>query len=113
MASVAHVSFAGGGIFLPDHGPGDRLTLIDYVARLVRSKPKVQILLEHQRWLAQSGNHVCCACCGYASNVSCREASNDTDAFCLECALSRHSARRKNAATALAPQHLTLASARA
>jgi hypothetical protein len=97
MAAVAHVSFAGGGVFLPDHGPGDRRTLIDYVGRLANSKPKVQILLENQRWLAQPCNHVCCACCGYACDVSCREASNETDAFCLTCALGRHSTRRKTA----------------
>lgn len=113
MASVAHVSFVGGGIFLPDHGPSDRRTLIDYVERLAGSKPKVQILLENQRWLVQPCNYACCACCGYACNVSCREASNETDAFCLKCALGRHSTRRKKTAEALAPRHLTLSSARA
>ncbi len=108
MAAVAHVSYLGGGIFLPDNGPGDRHTIIEYVGRLLSSKQKVQILLDNQRWLAQSGEHVCCARCALVSKTSCREASAEGELYCLRCALSP--ARSE---TRLASQHLTLALAQA
>ncbi len=111
MTAVAHVSYIGGGIFLRDHGPGDRQTIIDYVGRLVRSKAKVQILLESQRWLIQAGEHVRCTHCTVASNVGCREASRETDAFCLHCALTGPVARPA-VRSQPARQHLTLALAR-
>ncbi len=107
MAGVAHVSFAGGGVFLPDHDQHDRQDLLDYVTRLVSSKPKVQILLRNQRWLAESGRYCLCTSCGRASKVSCRE-TGDVDAYCVQCALGlgpQEGAARSQPATVA---HLTL-----
>ncbi len=111
MTAVAHVSYLGGGIFFRDHGPGDRQTLIDHVARLLRSKAKVQVLLEHQRWLVQGGEHVRCTRCDVVSNVGCREASCEHEPFCLHCALAVPSAR-PTLQSRPARRHLTLALAR-
>ena len=113
MAAVAHVSFFGGGIFLPDHGPGDRQTILDYVSRLLRSKQKVQILLDSQRWLARSGDHAGCERCGHVSTVSCREAGNEAESYCLRCALTSYPPRPKMNARATTPRHLTLEFAQA
>ena len=113
MTGVAHVSFHGGGIFLPDHGPGDRQTIVDYVARLTHSQPAVQILLENQRWMAQSDDHICCDRCGCATNVSCRESSNEAESYCLRCALAGYVLRPARAARMGAAQHLAFASASA
>ena len=110
MAAVAHVSYLGGGVFLPDHGPGDRHTIMEYVERLASSKREVQILLDNQRWLVQSGEHTCCAGCDLATQTACREADNGGQFYCLRCALSP--ARRQAQQDADAP-HLTLAFARA
>ena len=112
MTAVAHVSYIGGGIFLRDHGPGDRRTIIDYVARLLRSKTKVQILLESQRWLVHASERVRCRRCDVVSNVGCREASREADAFCLQCALTGPAARPALQSRP-ARRHLTLALARA
>jgi hypothetical protein len=106
MAAVAHVSYLGGGIFLPDHGPGDRHTIIEYVGRLLRAKQKVQVLLDNQRWLVQLGEHVCCARCGLTTDISCREANDDGEPCCLRCALSP---ARPEMPARVTPQHLTLA----
>ena len=110
MASVAHVSYPGGGIFLPDHGPNDRHTIMEYVERLVSSKHKVQILLDNQRWLVQSGEHACCASCDLATKTACREANRDGAAYCLRCALSSAGPGMRPRE---APRHLTLALAKA
>lgn len=106
MTPVAHVSYLGGGIFLPDHGPGNRHTIIEYVNRLLRSKQKVQILLDNQRWLAQTAGHVCCAACDLATTTACREATKDGETYCLPCALSRPA--RPEPRARVAPRHLTL-----
>src|SRR5574340_1213979 len=108
MAGVAHVSFAGGGVFMPDQNPEDRQQLLDYVTYLVSSKPKVQILLRNQRWLAESGHYCSCATCGRATNVSCREAG-DVDVYCVQCALGMPSEQHAQPPQAARSEHLTLA----
>jgi len=109
MAGVAHVSFAGGGVFLPDQKPQDRQHLLDYVTHLVSSKPKVQILLRRQRWLAESCSYCFCASCGRATNVSCRE-MGDLDSYCVQCALGSRPEPCESRSNNTAPaEHLTLA----
>ena len=110
MAAVVHVSYLGGGIFLPDDGPGDRHTIMDYVERLVSSKQTVQILLDNQRWLVQPGQNACCASCDVVTKTACREASDGGELYCLRCALSP---ARPKMPPRVTPQHLTLALAQA
>lgn len=88
MTDIVHVSFSGGGIFLPNEGPADRQYLVDYVAHLLHAKPKVQILRCEQRWMAERcGHYCCCASCGRATKAVCRETHHDGESFCLRCAL--------------------------
>jgi hypothetical protein len=47
---IAHVSFLGGGAFLPLRNPDDRRTLIEYVADRVGATGQVQVLVGGQRW---------------------------------------------------------------
>ena len=110
MAAVAHVSYPGGGVFLPDHGPGDRHTIMEYVERLVNSKQKVQVLLDNQRWLVQSSEQASCAACDLATKTVCREANEDGELYCLRCALSPARPEMRPRGTT---RHLTLAFAEA
>ncbi|MBP1687372.1 MAG: hypothetical protein H6Q33_3515 [Deltaproteobacteria bacterium] len=88
MKGVVHLSFVGGEVFLPNEGPVDRQYLVDYVAHVLHSKPKVQILRSDQRWMAeQRGDYCYCAACGRASKAVCRKRSNKAEAYCLHCAL--------------------------
>jgi hypothetical protein len=110
MAAVAHVSYPGGGVFLPDHGPGNRHTIMEYVERLVRSKHRVQILLDNQRWLVQPSEQASCAACDLATKTACREANKDGELYCLRCALGAAGPAVRPRATS---RHLTLALAQA
>jgi hypothetical protein len=110
MADVVHVSFVGGGIFLPNEGPADRQYLVDYVSHLLHSKPKVQILRSNQRWMAERcGTYCCCAGCGRASKAVCREISNEADSYCLRCALEKEARRSGEASDANRVRRLKLA----
>lgn len=47
---VAHVSFLGGGAFLPVRNPEDRRRLVAYVVDRVGTTGQVQVLVGGQRW---------------------------------------------------------------
>jgi len=110
MADVVHVSFAGGGIFLPNEGPADRQYLVDYVGHLLSSKQTVQILRCEQRWLAERcGDYCCCAGCGRAAKAVCRETRNEAEPYCLRCALETGARPSAPARRANRRRHLALA----
>jgi hypothetical protein len=109
MADVVHVSFVGGGIFLPNEGPADRQYLVDYVAHLLHSQPKVQILRSSERWIAERcGGYCSCTSCGRASKAVCRETSNTADPYCLRCALEKEAHRSGKAGNANRVRRLKL-----
>jgi hypothetical protein len=86
---IAHVSFRGGGLFLPARTPYDRQLLAEHVAARVRCSGQVQVLLEDQRWLVSRSSprgSARCGRCGVALIASCSAAAGD-DAWCLTCAL--------------------------
>ena len=88
--AVAHISFVGGGLFLPVHTERDREALVGYVADLIRTKGKVQILVDGRRWLADPNGAVWCTRCVHCEQVvdtPCSEAGAETDPHCLACAL--------------------------
>jgi len=100
MTDVVHLSFVGGGIFLPNDGPADRQDLVDYVAHLLHSKPNVEILRADQRWMAErTVDCYGCTRCGRASTTVCYETSNDAAAYCLRCALETDEDRSNGDAT--------------
>lgn len=110
MTDVVHVSFRGGGIFLPNEGPVDRQYVMEYVAHILQSKPQVQVLHSDQRWLVERCGWSCsCAHCGRGSTAVCRRPSNKTDAYCLRCALETEPRRPRKGSNPTGLRHLTLA----
>lgn len=87
---IAHVSFAGGGIFLPARDPYDRQTLIEHVTQRVRAKGRVQVLVDDYRWMVQAGpahRAATCAACGQAVDAACYSSMSNGAAYCVHCAL--------------------------
>ncbi len=88
--AIAHVSFPGGGMFLPARSPYDRQMLIEHIAYRVRSKGRVQVLLDEQRWMVQFNrgtSRLHCSSCDDAVDSTCHRAADDGVAYCLSCAL--------------------------
>ena len=88
--AIAHVSFPGGGMFLPARSPYDRQMLVEHIADRVRSKGRVQVLLDEQRWMVHLNRglpRALCSSCGDAVDSTCHRAADDGVAYCLSCAL--------------------------
>lgn len=87
---IAHVSFVGGGVFLPARDPYDRQTLIEHVTHRVRAKGRVQVLVDNHRWMVQAGathGAATCAVCGHAVDAACYSSMSNGAAHCVHCAL--------------------------
>lgn len=94
---VAHLSFPGGGIFLPARNPYDRQLLAEHLAHRVRASRKAQVLVNDQRWMVYANldrDAVRCSVCGSLSDVACYTPSTDGVSFCVTCAFSEHSERQ-------------------
>jgi hypothetical protein len=88
--AIAHLSFPGGGMFLPARSPYDRQMLLEHIANRVRSKGRVQVLLDEQRWMVHLNRgtpRTSCSSCGDAVDTTCCRASEEGVAYCLACAL--------------------------
>lgn len=86
---IAHVSFVGGGIFLPARSPYDRQLLAEHVQSRVRAKGKVQVLVDDQRWMVHRGpgsGLICCSQCGGTVNSACYLGAGSGTPYCLACA---------------------------
>ena len=86
---IAHVSFAGGGFFLPARSPYDRQLLAEHVQSRVRAKGKVQVLIDDQRWMVRrrgSSGLADCSQCGGAVNSACYLGIGSGTPYCLTCA---------------------------
>ncbi len=71
---IAHVSFSGGGMFVPARNPYDRQLLAEHVLSRVRAKGQVQVLLDNQRWMVDRSpgrRSICCSRCGIAVDSAC------------------------------------------
>ncbi len=89
MTGIAHVSFPGGGIFLPARNPYDRQMLTEHIADRVRTKGQVQVLLGDQRWIVHRRRgplSVCCAGCGESVDAACYSTASGDAGFCVRCA---------------------------
>lgn len=99
-SGIAHVSFAGGGVFLPARDPYDRQTLIDHVNERVRAKGRVQVLIDNDRWVVQRNSSPAesvCTLCGQPADTACFSSGGYGAPCCVRCALGR--------ATRVAPPH--------
>ena len=86
---VAHVSFSGGGIFLPARDPYDRQILMEHVTHHVGVGGEAQVLVDGQRWLVRlrSGHcSSCCFTCGCIPQPACYAAADGGAACCMQCA---------------------------
>ncbi len=87
---VAHVSFPGGGLFLPARTPYDRQMLVEHVVERAQAKGRVQVLIDDRRWmvsLSRGDLAFRCARCGMFSDPACHCATVGSEAFCAKCAL--------------------------
>jgi len=84
---VAHVSFKGGGMFLPVRTPYDRQTLIDHVSDRVRSKTHVQVLIDRRRWLVDRNLFAAseCSACGRKLDTACYDPVDHDSVYCVHC----------------------------
>ncbi len=83
---IAHVSFPGGGVFLPARSASDRHRLITYVDRHLRASSRVQVLIGAQRWVAYSVAGVRCDRCDGAVERALLCAAQGAP-YCTSCAL--------------------------
>ena len=88
---IAHLSFAGGAVFLPARTPYDRQMLAEYVTERVQVKGQVQILVDGQRWLVQrlrEAIFVACAGCGTGVSSTLYSGVEGDQVYCARCALT-------------------------
>jgi len=92
---IAHVSFPGGGVFLPTRSPYDRQTLTELVTDRARTKGRVQVLVDDQRWTVYCDARPCVRC-GVAAGVACYSPRNRQTGYCVHCALVEASGLRSS-----------------
>jgi len=85
---VAHVSFPGGGIFLPARNPYDRQVLMEHVTNHLEPDGEVQVLIDGHRWLVRRRRDSPSRClrCGCVSRLACHATSGDRTVCCSHCA---------------------------
>ena len=91
LDGIAHVSFPGGGMFLPARSPYDRQLLVEHVAARVRAERRVQVLVDDRRWIVHlnpTSAPVVCSRCGGALLLSCHSLGAGGGAYCVKCALT-------------------------
>jgi hypothetical protein len=88
---IAHVSFGGGGLFVPARNRYDRQTLAEHVAARVRAKGEVQVLLNNERWLVcllRGRLNGGCSGCSHVLEVACYAGVDPETAYCVKCAFA-------------------------
>src|SRR5262245_57437073 len=85
---IAHVSYPGGGIFVPVRTAYDRQILVEQVMERVRTKGQVQILIDDRRWMVRHlsrASRVSCVQCGGSTNSACTSPVIGKAVFCTKC----------------------------
>jgi hypothetical protein len=91
LDGIAHLSFLGGGTFLPARTPYDRQILLEHVGDRVRAKGRVQLLIDGRRWIVcpnDCGSAARCVRCNAHLGVACCAIAGDAAIHCLCCAVS-------------------------
>ena len=89
-SGIAHVSFAGGGVFLPARDTYDREILIEHVNERVRAKGRVQVLIDNHRWMVQRNSSPAlsaCVLCGQPADTVWFSSTGCGAPYCVRCAL--------------------------
>jgi hypothetical protein len=95
MDGIAHVSFPGGGMFLPARNRYDRQILIEHIADRARAKGQVQVLVDDLRWMVHLPATAHCSACGCTVDSACYSTAHHDEAYCLGCAFGAHLAQVK------------------
>jgi hypothetical protein len=88
---IAHLSYPGGGFFVPARTPYDRQMLLEQVVERVRTKGAVQILIDDRRWLVRHivrAPRVSCGRCGTSTDSACTSPLSGKVIYCPKCALA-------------------------
>lgn len=94
MRGMAHISFSGGGVFLPARNPYDREMLVEHVSERVRSRGAVQVALDDRHWSvcrSHATSGTCCSGCGHSLDWTCYASAKDGIAYCVKCAFGEGS----------------------
>ena len=94
-SGIAHVSFSGGGIFLPARTPYDRQMLVEHVVDRAHSRGQVQVLLGEQRWMVHAKRGalaLCCSSCSNTVDAACYSSPQSSGALCVRCAFAEMTA---------------------
>ncbi len=86
---IAHVSFPGGGMFLPVRTPYDRQILVEHVGAYLNANGRVQVLVEGQRWMVQLTRDSpvpSCSSCGCSMDSACNSSVHREAVYCMMCA---------------------------
>jgi hypothetical protein len=87
---TAHVTFANGGLVLPDHTPYERQILQDYVLDQARHTDGLRIKVGRTLWLVErpgDDHPVVCARCRRPLKVAALHTSGSKATYCAACAL--------------------------
>jgi len=88
VEGIVHLSFPGGGVFLPARSAEDRDRVRAAVQDQMRVVDRVQVLTGGQRWVVRrvpAARPVECHCCGTVTDSAC---FGDGVIFCMSCALT-------------------------
>jgi hypothetical protein len=92
LEGIAHLSFAGGGTFLPARTPYDRQMLLDEVADRIRVKGRVQLLVDDRRWIVclnERSSGARCVCCKTLIGAARCWIAGDAAIHCLRCVVDQ------------------------
>jgi len=88
MKGIAHISFSGGGVFLPARNPYDRDMLVEHITDSVRSKGQLRVRVDNMFWSVlpstRSPDAACNGCGGILHSLCCSVA--DGAEYCAKCA---------------------------
>ena len=86
---IAHISFVGGGVFLPARSPYDRQLLAEHVGERVQAKGQVQVLMGDRRWIVRRNRGALvarCTRCGMPAATACYSRGCEEVCYCVACA---------------------------
>ena len=90
MNSVAHISFAGGGLLLPARDPYERELLVEHVVARARQNAAVRVAVHGRAWSVRLTSETFTARCGRCTRILqatwYATASPRAVPYCLRCA---------------------------
>lgn len=90
VAEIAHIVFAGGGLFLPARTPYDRQLLREHVRDTVHHKLQMQLNVDDRTWrveLPDDQRTAVCDRCGRPINHAACRRSDAPSGYCIACAV--------------------------